>query len=181
MLRALRQWYYRHHALLFYFGIPCPWWLLFEYFNAMIMRFWTFLFFRNRQDYIDNKIADGIQMSHLIICLMVIQFANLYPNRRSQNREVNRRLNKYHPISLQSMRLLLYEATFFVICGGKTLSTLQWRHKGRDGVSNHPDHDCLLSRFFRHRSKKTKLRVTGLCENVSFCRCVLEKFHFILH
>ena len=35
---------------------------------------------------------------------------------------------------------------------------------GRDGVSNHQPHDCLLNRLFGHRSKKTsKLRVTGLC------------------
>ena len=38
--------------------------------------------------------------------------------------------------------------------------TLQWRHNGRDGVSNHQPHDCLLKRLFRRRSK---LRVTGLC------------------
>ena len=42
--------------------------------------------------------------------------------------------------------------------------SLQWRHKGRDSVSNHQPHDCLLNRLFRRRSKKTsKLRVTGLC------------------
>ena len=42
--------------------------------------------------------------------------------------------------------------------------TLLWRHNGRDGVSNHQPHDCLLNRLFMHRSKKTsKLRVTGLC------------------
>ena len=40
----------------------------------------------------------------------------------------------------------------------------QWRHNGRDGVSNHQTHDCLLNRLFGRRSKKTsKLRVTGLC------------------
>ena len=40
-------------------------------------------------------------------------------------------------------------------------SALQWRH---NGVSNHPPHDCLLNRLFRHRSKKTsKLCVTDLC------------------
>ena len=53
----------------------------------------------------------------------------------------------------------------------KTLKhiALQWRHNGRDGVSNHQPHDCLLNRLFEHRSKKTsKLRVTGLCaENSS--------------
>ena len=43
-------------------------------------------------------------------------------------------------------------------------TALQWRHNGHDGVSSHQPHDCLLSRLFRRRSKKTsKLRVTGLC------------------
>ena len=42
--------------------------------------------------------------------------------------------------------------------------TLQSCHNGHDSVSNHQPHDCLLSRLFRCRSKKTsKLRVTGLC------------------
>ena len=42
--------------------------------------------------------------------------------------------------------------------------TLQWRHNGRDRVSNYKPQDCLLNRLFRRRSKKTsKLRVTGLC------------------
>ena len=42
--------------------------------------------------------------------------------------------------------------------------TLQWRHKGHDGVSNHLPHDYLLNRLFSRRSKKTsQLRVTGLC------------------
>ena len=42
--------------------------------------------------------------------------------------------------------------------------SLRWRHNGRDGVSNHQPHDCLLNRLFRRRSKKTwKLRVTCLC------------------
>ena len=41
---------------------------------------------------------------------------------------------------------------------------LRWRHNGRDSVSNHQPHHCLLNRLFRRRSKKTsKLRVTGLC------------------
>ena len=42
--------------------------------------------------------------------------------------------------------------------------TLQWRHNGRDGISNHQPHHCLLNRLFRRRSKKaSKLRVTGRC------------------
>ena len=43
-------------------------------------------------------------------------------------------------------------------------SPLHWRHNGRDSVSNHQHHDCLLNRLFRRISKKTsQLRVTGLC------------------
>ena len=46
--------------------------------------------------------------------------------------------------------------------------SLQWRHNGRDSVSNHQRHDCFLNRLFRRRSMKTsKLRVTGLCEGNS--------------
>ena len=49
------------------------------------------------------------------------------------------------------------------IAQGPKLLPLRWRHNGRDSVSNHQPHDCLLNRLFRRRSKKTsKLRVTGL-------------------
>ena len=53
-------------------------------------------------------------------------------------------------------------------CYLKPKPKLQWRHKGRDSVSNHQSHDCLLNRLFRRRSKKTsKPRVTGLCAGKS--------------
>ena len=46
--------------------------------------------------------------------------------------------------------------------------TLEWRHNGLDGVSNHQPHHCLRNRLFRSRSKKTsELRVPGLCEGNS--------------
>ena len=45
-----------------------------------------------------------------------------------------------------------------------TVWALQWRYNERDGVSDHPPHDCLLNRLLRRRSKETsKLRVTGRC------------------
>ena len=51
----------------------------------------------------------------------------------------------------------------------KIYMSLQWRHNGRDSVSNHQPHHCLLNRLFRRRSKKTsKLRVTGLCGTGEF-------------
>ena len=45
-----------------------------------------------------------------------------------------------------------------------SVPSLQWRHSGRDSVSNHQPHDCLINRLFRRRSNQTsKFRVTGLC------------------
>ena len=50
------------------------------------------------------------------------------------------------------------------VLGYCQLDPLLWRHNGRDSVSNHQPHHCLLKRLFRRRSKKkSKLRVTGLC------------------
>ena len=44
---------------------------------------------------------------------------------------------------------------------------LQWRHNGRDCVSNHQRIDCLFTRLFRHRSKKTsKRRVIGFVRGI---------------
>ena len=43
------------------------------------------------------------------------------------------------------------------------VDTLQWRPNGRDSVSNHQPHDCLLNRLWRRSKKTSKLRVTGLC------------------
>ena len=53
------------------------------------------------------------------------------------------------------------------LTAGKLPAALRWRHIGRDSVSNHLPHDCLLNRLFRRRSKKTSnLRVTGLLRGI---------------
>ena len=50
-----------------------------------------------------------------------------------------------------------------IVPGPVKWSSLQWRHNGRYGVSNHQHLDCLLNRLFKRRSKKTsKLRISGL-------------------
>ena len=44
------------------------------------------------------------------------------------------------------------------------ITTLHWRHNGRNSVSNHQHRYSLYNRLFRRRSKETsKFRVTGLC------------------
>ena len=64
----------------------------------------------------------------------------------------------YIKCNLQCSKLTIQNRTYRIV------SSLQWRHKGRDCVSNHQHHQCLLNRLFGRRSKKTsKLRVTGLC------------------
>ena len=52
-------------------------------------------------------------------------------------------------------------------CHGCAANSLQWRHNGHYGVSNHQPDDCLFSRLFRRRSEKTsKLHVTGFVRGI---------------
>ena len=65
-------------------------------------------------------------------------------------------------------RCLSFGSQFVNYTSIAKFQTLRWRHNGRDGVSNHQPHDCLLNRLFRRRSKKTsKLHGSGLCEGNS--------------
>ena len=43
------------------------------------------------------------------------------------------------------------------------LTSSRWRHNGRDGVSNHQPHHCLLNSLFGRSKKTSTFRVTGLC------------------
>ena len=63
----------------------------------------------------------------------------------------------------ESISIKTYKLEMLYLLGSSWPHTLQWRHNGRDNVSNHQPHDCLLNRLFRRRSKNTSKRVTGLC------------------
>ena len=58
------------------------------------------------------------------------------------------------------------KATFVSTVGFDIIRlTLQWRHNGCDGISNHQHYHCLLNCLFRCRSKTIlKLCVTGLLQ-----------------
>ena len=84
--------------------------------------------------------------------------------------------NSMVPVSMKGMRykytfiLSPHESTDIKLNHNMNMNknhfrmTLLWRINGRDSVSNHQPHDCLLNRLFRRRSKNTsKLFVTGLC------------------
>ena len=63
-------------------------------------------------------------------------------------------LNKsYEPhrncISNKTKQSATEPCVYFGVC-----ITLRWRHNGRDSVSNHQPHHCLLNRLFRRSSKK---------------------------
>ena len=61
-------------------------------------------------------------------------------------------------------QVLNYVSLNIAVSAPEKFFSLQWRHNGRDGISNHQLHDCLLSRLFRSTPKKiSKLSVTGLC------------------
>ena len=78
---------------------------------------------------------------------------------------INFRLQPHFPGAKDALR----NAEFCLVSVVSTVGsvchlTLQWRHNGRDSVSNHQPHHCLLNRLFRRRSKKiSKLCLTGLC------------------
>ena len=75
-------------------------------------------------------------------------------------------LMKYVKIGFWLKSFLWRMNILYLCCDpmSKHLIASQWRHNGRDSVSNHQPHDCLLNCLFRRRWKKTsKLRVTGLC------------------
>ena len=89
-------------------------------------------------------------------CIREIGLPNLYIINYTARRFVN---NIYTRFFLQQ-----HESHKPVWVKCLQIWSLQWRHNGRDCVSNHQPHHYLLNRLFRRRSKKTsKLRVTGLC------------------
>ena len=69
-------------------------------------------------------------------------------------------INTLHPGSVRLMTALVTLTESTAWTGGDCFTSLQWRHNDRDGFWNHQRLDCLLN-------KKSKLRVTGLCEGNS--------------
>ena len=68
----------------------------------------------------------------------------------------------YHPVGSRNNTLNPLRYT------DKIHLSLQWRHKERNGVSNHQPHDCLLNCFFKAQIKENiKFRVTGFCKGNS--------------
>ena len=110
-------------------------------------------------------IPDLMESKHLVTQVIVISSVLTISPKRDRECPlwVYSHILEQHLLFARSM----YHDKSTVLHGGST--ALQWRHNGRDGVSNHQPHDCLLSRLFRQRSKKSsKLCVTGLlCEGNS--------------
>ena len=73
-----------------------------------------------------------------------------------------------YPVSFVTLLEISDRGISSVHCTTHSHSTLDWRHNGHDGVSNHRRLDCLFKRLLRRRSNETsKPRVTDLCEGKS--------------
>ena len=106
-------------------------------------------------------------------------FFDLLLNKGMTNRDAGdlRRHRAHYDVTVMVLDFTLWDignvrkVSWLFLSSSNTVtvnSLLQWRHNGRDGVSNHQPRDYLLNRLFRRRSKKTsKLRVTGLCRGNS--------------
>ena len=95
------------------------------------------------------------QLGMFVYLLKITFFKCLFNDGRQDFDSHNSTINDF----THGTRMLLQQ-----VLNCKRTHPLRWRHNGRDSVSNHQPHDCLLHRLFRRRSKKTsKLRVTGLC------------------
>ena len=126
----------------------------------------------------DNKIITREKLSKLICYIFLISQEQNSPRQElhfwfsNGNTLSPVYVNKYVDVSselLVSLRVfqLVEPTTSCLDCSDNHFiqnTILLWRHNGRDGVSNHQPHNCLLNRLFGRRSKITsKSRVTGLC------------------
>ena len=101
---------------------------------------------------------------------MWTEFAYIFPNFNGYTVDVCEWINNLITLynMCNSLYMLKLKLNLIIKRDTGNLNPSLWRHNGCDGVSNHPPHDCLLNRLFRHRSKKpSKLHVTGLCEGNS--------------
>ena len=89
-----------------------------------------------------------------------------------QSRYIPDKLFQYHgywyPVSLRCQAISSYGIYLSVSSVRQRSLSLQWRHNGCDGVSNHRPHHCLFNRLFGRWSKKPlERRITDLCEGNS--------------
>ena len=59
-----------------------------------------------------------------------------------------------HDFLISDDFVLLDELSVLLTATPTRISSLQWRHNGCDGVSNHQPHDCLLNRLFKAQFKE---------------------------
>ena len=86
--------------------------------------------------------------------------------RRSITKPSYQYSNSHYTVYLYNENPHAWKGRLYIETGrcSNLFGALQWHHNESDGASKHQPPDCLLSRLFSCRSKKTsKLRVTGLC------------------
>ena len=116
--------------------------------------FSTYIYSKYINMAIDPRIKDhACQLWRIVYCCMALYFCGYFVINVA-----------YHIVAWRLCLSRSLSLAISVFLSSSFYISLQWRHNGRDGVSNYQPHDCLLNHLFRRRSKKiSKLRVTGLC------------------
>ena len=90
------------------------------------------------------------------------------------------------PVSVGTVSSLMI-CVFFLLCLKICIwftpchASLQWCHNGRDSVSNHEPHDCLLNCLFKRRSKKTGEIPAEMANNAKICFHLMTSLCFGVH
>ena len=111
-----------------------------------------------------NLISQDIDLCHLNISLDIIIYSFLHAVKRERfagtvtlDRPWSEALVDSSSAAYRSLENDICVAVGFMTSSRflHCLSSLQWRHNGHNGVSNHQPRHCLLNRLSRRRSKKT--------------------------
>ena len=92
---------------------------------------------------------------------------NLKFEKKIETNVVSGLRSQYHSMYHITSHRATVIMTNVVLCCHYSAITLQWRHNGLDGVSNHRRLDCLFNRLFKRRSNKTStLRITAFVRRI---------------
>ena len=142
--------YYQSHILLFHeceFQQPTRqrWWKDFVYYSLNKLVWQRFLYLLNAQVCV-TVISWYFK---LILCLLGHLYS-LVKHSIPKGLVYYRNVVSIYQLNLWHSALTV--ATITPSAVSVACITLRWRHNGRDSVSNHQPHDCLLNRLFRRRS-----------------------------
>ena len=106
---------------------------------------------------------------YIILVIAVLRYEN-HTSCRGHATKIDAYIIFSQPVSINCTptRSISNKRSTHVNCLIEREHTIQWRHNGRYGVSNHQPHDCLLNRLCMRRSIKENVKTPRhwpLCGN----------------